>query len=133
MQKYISTFAAYSTINFVVMPRRQPTPEERALKDQFDALLKAASKKSEDSIDVDRALTLFEKAQKTIAQAIAVLRGEEVVEDLEPGKKRAGRPKKVIEPADGELFQGDSSALAESEGVPATPTIKKKKGASAAA
>lgn len=111
------------------MPRKPPTPEERALKDQFDALLKAASKKSEDGIDVERALTLFEKAQKTITQAIAVLKGEDVIEELEPGKKRAGRPKKVVEAVDGDLFPSDSAAPAETEGTPVAPTTKKKKGA----
>jgi tryptophan synthase alpha subunit len=110
------------------MPRKPTTPEERALKQQVEDLIKSIKGSDEPKIDIPRAISLFERAQKNIEQALAVLKGEEVVEELQPGKRRAGRPKKVVETVDGELFQGDA-APAEAEDAAAAPTTKRKKGA----
>lgn len=108
------------------MPRKQKTDEEKALEQQVAALIRNI-KGDKPGPDVDKAIKLFEKAQASITQALAVLRMEEVVEEVDPNRKKAGRPRKVV--GDGELFSTDSATAGEAEEQAASPTAKTKKGA----
>jgi hypothetical protein len=131
-QKYIPTFTHSFTTATTIMPRKKPTAEELEQKALFDSLIKNIKGNDKPTVDIPRAINLFEKAQKNITQALAVLRGEEVEEEVDPNRKKAGRPKKATT-TDGDLFPGASEAAGDMEGTPVAPTTKAKKGTSVGA
>jgi hypothetical protein len=106
------------------MPRKAATPEELALKKQVEDLIKSIKGDDKPGPDIDKAIKLFEKAQSSITQAIAVLKGEALEEEVDPNRKRAGRPKKVKE---ADLF--DSIPPGEVAEVKPEASTKRKKGA----
>jgi hypothetical protein len=103
------------------MPRRQKTEEEKALEQQVAALIKNIKGSDEPKVDVNRALNLFKRAQVLTAQAIAILEGTEAEEQLDPNKKKAGRPRKIKE---NDLF--DSIPAGEAVKVKPEPSVSKK-------
>ena len=109
------------------MPRKQKTEEEKALEQQVAALIKNIKGGDKPGPDVDKAIKLFERAQASITQALAVLRMEEV-EEPDPTKKKAGRPRKVQE---ADLF--DSIPPGEAVELKPEPNVRKKKGVATAA
>lgn len=110
------------------MPRKPPTAEEIAIKKQVEDFIKTIKTNAAPTIDLARAQSYFERAQKYQQMGLALLRGEEVEQEVEPGKNKVGRPKKgAAQESDGELFQGDSAAAAEAAGAPASKSSKSKK------
>lgn len=116
------------------MPRKPPTPEEIAIKKQVEDFIKTIKMNAVPTIDLARAQSYFERAQKYQNMGLALLRGEEV-EEVEPGKNKVGRPKKgaVSETdgelfrAGGELFRADSAAAGEHTAASASKSSKSKK------
>jgi hypothetical protein len=105
------------------MPRRKLTPEEIAIQQQLQDLIKNIKGNEKPAVNVTRALSLFKRAQALTEQAIAVLEGREE-DELAAGKKKAGRPRKAIE---GDLF--DSIPPGETRKVKSASDVTNKKGA----